>query len=382
MSIPRSRRLFAFLRKADLGRDIDRLLRAIEDEQDSIIANVPISLFGDGSDGYVVIDAPNTPIDDILNAISIHITSTGSIRPATGKHCILRAQQSIIVDGPINCDALIPESFMNSGVSVVQIIGAISEGSGGGGGGGASGASGNGLIGGSGATGGNYYESGIGFSNGTPSAGGAGGIGGVGGNGGVGADAVIGVVGVDIADLSDHLIIYPAGLAGNLHGSLPGAPGIPGVDGGAGSGGAAGGVGGLGGVESLGAGMCLIVAPIITLNALVSSNGGNGGNAPTGVATGHPTAGAAATGASNEGGGGGGSGGGGGAGAAGGIVCLFYQTLVENVSAQANPGSGGSGAPGAVGGAKDGTGHIGGVGGHGADGATGSPGFVIRQRIF
>ena len=41
MQLPRSRRLIKFLRKADLGRDMDRMLREVEDEIDSVLPVVP-----------------------------------------------------------------------------------------------------------------------------------------------------------------------------------------------------------------------------------------------------------------------------------------------------------------------------------------------------
>ena len=176
---------------------------------------------------------------------------------------------------------------------------------------------------------------------------------------------------------------YPAGPGGYFHGAIPGLRGAAGVNGGAGSGGAAGGTGGQSNAtEGLGGTNILLVSPNITVNALVSANGGNGSNAPVFGSPGGPTKGADASGGSNGGGGGGGSGAGGGGGGAGGLVQFFSGSLAENVTAQANPGTGGLGAAGAAGGAKDGTGHAGGKGGKGADGATGSPGFVIRQRIL
>lgn len=340
-----------------------------------------VFLFGDGSDGDIVIDTPNTPVNGILNANSIRITSSGSIRVPPGDHCLLRSRTSIIADGPINGDATISASNLGDSVAIIQYIGSTQEGGSGGGGGGGSGTSGNGSAGAQGSDGAGKFSA-MGFSQGTGSNGGAPGAGGVGGVGSAGGNATLPVAGTDITDLSDHLHLYPAGPGGDIHGSLPGFDGQAGVIGGTGSGGAAvGGDGGLGGIGGLGASMILLVSPQIVLNALVSSNGGAGTSAPSGSDPGAPTAGANAPGGSNNGGGGGGSGGGGGAGGAGGCVLLGYGTLTENVTPQANPGAGGLGSDGGAGGAKDGVGFAGGKGGRGADGATGSTGFVIRQKI-
>lgn len=336
----------------------------------------PVSLFGDGSDGDVVVSAPDTPISAILNARSITILPGASIRVPPESHCLLRASQQILVNGPINGDATTSFANLIDSPVVVQFIGSTAEGGSGGGGGGGAGASGDGSNGNQGNDGSGKVSA-VGFSHGTGSVGGSQGAGGIGGVGANGGDATLGIAGVDITDLENSFHLYPAGPGGCMLGSIPGPEGRDGVDGGAGSGGTPGGVGGSHGVFGLGASAILLVAPLIVLNALVSSNGGDGGAAPLDAMPGD-----AAPGGSNEGGGGGGSGGGGSAGGAGGMVMCFYGTLTETVAPQANPGAGGAGAPGAPGGAGDGTGFAGGDGGAGVAGATGSPGFVIRQRIL
>lgn len=349
----------------------------------------PVALFGDGSGGDVVIDTHRTDIDAILNARSIHVTSTGSITAMPGAHILLRASSFIRIDGPVNATGAISGVDLSDAVAIVQFVGATAEGGSGGGGGGGSGASGGGVSLPSGNSlsdlrgqDGNGKAAAFGFSHGTGSVGGIGGASPNPGAGGPGGNAAPGIIGVDITGLEDHLVLYPAGPGGTLHGSIPGLPGAPGVSGGLGSGSAAaGGLGGLGGIAGSGAGTVLMVSPSIELNALVESNGTDGGDAPASGA-GAPTVGADAPGASGEGGGGGGSGGGGGAGGAGGLALFFSRDLSSTVTPTANPGTGGLGAPGALGGAGDGGGLPGGKGGDGADGQAGSPGFVILQKIW
>jgi len=348
----------------------------------SVSPSSEIALFGDGSGGDVVISAPNTPVSAILNANSIHITGAGSILVPLESQCFLRAKTFIRIDGPINGNARISSAQIQDSPAIVQYVGSTGSGGSGGGGGGGSGASGAGANGNTGNDIDNKTNS-VGFSRGNGSTGGSSGPGGAPGNpGGNGGNATLPTSGVDITEIGVHIALYPAGPGAYFDGAVPGLQGAAGVGGGAGSGGAVGGVGGSPSpTEGLGGSNILLVSPSITVNALVSANGGNGSSAPSFGDPGGPTQGASAPVASNEGGGGGGSGGGGAGGGAGGLVLAFYSTLVETVPMQANPGLGGHGGLGAPGGAGDGAGFAGGNGGNGADGATGSNGTIVRQKI-
>lgn len=329
----------------------------------------PAYIFGNGSDGVVV-----NPTDDVLNATSI--VSSG-FTVASGMHLVLRATEEIVINGPISSDGNISIANLSDSITIVAFFGATAEGGSGGSGGGGGGAGGgdNGIAGSQGQNG-NGKSASVGFSQGTGSLGGTAGAAGISAPGGKGGDATLPVVGVDILDLSDHFLLYPAGPGGTVHGSIPGLVGADGKTGGAAFAGAAGGTPGLGGTPGQGAGSILLVAPRIVLNALVSSRGTDGGPGSAGGP------GADAAGGSNGGGGGGGSGGGGGGGGAGGDVLAFYRELIANVTPLASPGLGGAGALGGAGGANDGTGFAGGDGGKGADGVTGSPGYVLMQKIW
>ena len=339
-------------------------------------------LFGNGSDGDIVISAPNTASDGFVNANSFTIEPGGSVRVPQDDHFLLRARRFIKIQGVLNADGTISPA-LNSGTNITNIFGSSVGGAGGGGGGGGGGGpGGDGVDGIPGTL--PAVTTGYGFTSGNEGAVGAGGIGGVGAvPGGDGGGGVTGSPGQDLIDLTDHFTLYPAGPGGLMHGGVPGALGAPGGNGG--EGGAGNVPAGLGATSQatggFGGSNILLVAPLIIINALVSANGAIGANAPNASAPQGATPGTNAPGGSGDGGGAGGGGGGGGGGGAGGSVLMFFGELILTVAPAANPGLGGLGGTGALGGAGDGAGTKGGDGGAGARGATGSPGFVIQQKV-
>jgi len=335
-------------------------------------------LFGDGSDGPVVIAVPDPAQVSILNATTLDIAA--DVSPPLGEWLVFRASESITVRAGVTIDSSGLSGFAGVQNTDAQYIGvSIPSGSGGGGGGGGGTVAG-GSDGENGSIGGilvNGYTIGI---PGTPGALGAGG-----GPSVVGGDATDGTqstTGVVIPAYKEAGKLYPGGwtafVRGGFQGGLnarQGGAGGTGGDAGAGVGGA----GGVGGTIGLGGTAILLIASsiIIEPGAVILAKGAAGGNGVAGAVGGDATA------ASGAGGGGGGGGGTGGGGGCGGFIGLFYATITPFALPidAVDGGVGGIGGAKGLGGVGDGAGEDGGNGSVAGDGQDGSKGMVVIQAI-